>query len=185
MHDFHVTLEKAEVMLGKLGPAAVRYIYEPMKEAAIDELVKANELSKQIEEIFSVYSDKEKFDLKHKVVTKLGTSNVTRENLIMIALNCGTDINRKRLMDGHNISGYEINQALAYLDERDWTLVKKVWDLYEQRCPELARVEAEASGAVLKKQEAVGLMFLVKMVRFTCCRVVTSQLSSTLVRMWL
>ena len=149
----HVSLLKPETILRQMGPAAMRYIYEPLKAAADKELKLSEEMQKELNALFGEYSKKELYEMRTKAKYKFGTSNITKERLIMIGLNWGTYINMKRVMDGFDISSYEVNEALSNLDKRDWKFIEGIWALYEKHWPEVQAVEARITGAVLEKQE--------------------------------
>ena len=149
----HVSLLKPETILRQMGPAAMRYIYEPLKAAADKELKLSEDMQKELNALFSEYSKQELYEMRTKAKYKFGTSNITKERLIMIGLNWGTYINMKRVMDGFDISSYEVNEALSNLDKRDWKFIEGIWALYEKHWPEVQAVEARITGAVLEKQE--------------------------------
>ena len=149
----HVSLLNPETILRQMGPAAMRYIYEPLKAAADKELKLSEEMQKELNALFSEYSKQELYEMRTKAKYKFGTSNITKERLIMIGLNWGTYINMKRVMDGFDISSYEVNEALSNLDKRDWKFIEGIWALYEKHWPEVQAVEARITGAVLEKQE--------------------------------
>lgn len=149
----HVSLLKPETILRQMGPAAMRYIYDPLKAAGDKELKLSEEMQKKLNALFGEYSKKELYEMRTKAKYKFGTSNITKERLIMIGLNWGTYINMKRVMDGFDISSYEVNEALSNLDKRDWKFIEGIWALYEKHWPEVQAVEARITGAVLEKQE--------------------------------
>lgn len=149
----YVSLLKPETILRQMGPAAMRYIYEPLKAAADKELKLSEEMQKELNALFGEYSKKDLYEMRTKAKYKFGTSNITKERLIMIGLNWGTYINMKRVMDGFDISSYEVNEALSNLDKRDWKFIEGIWALYEKHWPEVQAVEARITGAVLEKQE--------------------------------
>lgn len=150
----HVALLKPETIFRQLGDAAMRYIYNPLKAAADKELKLSGEMQKDLTKLFSVYTKKEMHEMRTVPKYRLGTSMLTKERLIMLGLNWGTYISCQRVMAGHNVSSYEVMEALSNLDQRDWELITSVWALYDKHWPELQAVEARLTGAVLEKQEA-------------------------------
>lgn len=150
----HVALLKPETIFRQLGDAAMRYIYNPLKAAADKELKLSGEMQKDLTKLFSVYTKKEMHEMRTVAQYRLGTSLLTKERLIMLGLNWGTYISQQRIMAGHNVSSYEVNEVLSNLDQRDWELITGIWALYEKHWPELQAVEARLTGAVLEKQEA-------------------------------
>lgn len=154
-NELHVRLIKAETIFRQMGEKAMQYLYNPLKLAADKEMVMAENLQRDLKDIFGVYSKTEMTKIRNKKAYKLGSSMLTKENLIVVALNWGTDINRKRVMNGHNVTEFEVNRALANLDSKDWQLVENIWALFDEYWPETQRIEAEVTGAVLEKQPAM------------------------------
>ena len=150
----HVALLKPETIFRQLGDAAMRYIYNPLKAAADKELKLSGEMQQDLTKLFSVYTKEEMHEMRTVPKYRLGTSMLTKERLIMLGLNWGTYISAQRVMAGHNVSSYEVNEVLSNLDQRDWELITSIWALYEKHWPELQAVEARLTGAVLEKQEA-------------------------------
>lgn len=170
------SLIKPETILQAMGDTAMRYIYDPMREAANTEMRMNETLRQQQADIFAAYHDgkvakymaqgmdehearaaaeKELNEMGSKKQYSIGKENITKENLLAIALNWGTDINRKRVVDGYQVSYGFIEHALRQLDAADWQFVQNIWELFETYWPDLQRVEANVTGVTLEKQPAV------------------------------
>lgn len=171
-----MSLIKPETILQAMGDTAMRYIYDPMREAANTEMRMNETLRQQQADIFAAYHDgkvakylaqgmgenearaaaeKELNEMGSKKQYSIGKENITKENLLAIALNWGTDINRKRVVDGYQVSYGFIEHALRQLDAADWQFVQNVWELFETYWPDLQRVEANVTGVTLEKQPSV------------------------------
>ena len=171
-----MNLIKPETILQAMGDTAMRYIYDPMREAANTEMRMNETLRQQQADIFAAYHDgkvakylaqgmgekearaaaeKELNEMGSKKQYSIGKENITKENLLAIALNWGTDINRKRVVDGYQVSYGFIEYALRQLDAADWQFVQNIWDLFETYWTDLQRVEANVTGVTLEKQPAV------------------------------
>jgi hypothetical protein len=151
-------LIKPEVELKKLGDVALRYIYDPLKEAADKELKMAVNMQKKLKGLFDAYSHEELADMRNKRRYKFGSSVITKEQAIMIALNWGTETNQQRVLDGYHVNVAQVKNVLQYLDERDWNLVNSIWKLYDIHWDQIREIEARMTGAVLQKQEAKGFV---------------------------
>ena len=151
-------LIKPEVELKKLGDVALRYIYDPLKEAADKELKMAVNMQNKLKGLFDAYSPKELADMRNKRLYDFGTSKITKEQAIMIALNWGTETNQQRVLDGYHVNVAQVKNVLQYLDERDWNLVNSIWKLYDIHWDQIREIEARMTGAVLQKQEAKGFI---------------------------
>ena len=151
-------LIKPEVELKKLGDVALRYIYDPLKEAADKELKMAVNMQNKLKGMFDAYSSKELADMRNKRLYDFGSSKITKEQAIMIALNWGTETNQQRVLDGYHVNVAQVKNVLQYLDERDWNLVNSIWKLYDIHWDQIREIEARMTGAVLQKQEAKGFV---------------------------
>lgn len=151
-------LIKPEVELKKMGDVALRYICDPLKEAADKELKMAVNMQNKLKGLFDAYSPKELADMRNKRRYKFGSSVITKEQAIMIALNWGTETNQQRVLDGYHVNVAQVKNVLQYLDERDWNLVNSIWKLYDIHWDQIREIEARMTGAVLQKQEAKGFV---------------------------
>lgn len=151
-------LIKPEVELKKMGDVALRYIYDPLKEAADKELKMAVNMQNKLKGLFDAYSPEELADMRNKRLYAFGSSKITKEQAIMIALNWGTETNQQRVLDGYHVNVAQVKNVLQYLDERDWNLVNSIWKLYDIHWGQIREIEARMTGAVLQKQEAKGFV---------------------------
>lgn len=151
-------LIKPDVELKKLGDVALRYIYDPLKEAADKELKMAVNMQNKLKGLFGAYSPEELADMRNKRLYAFGSSKITKEQAIMIALNWGTETNQQRVLDGYHVNVAQVKNVLQYLDERDWNLVNSIWKLYDIHWDQIREIEARMTGAVLQKQEAKGFV---------------------------
>lgn len=151
-------LIKPEVELKKMGDVALRYIYDPLKEAADKELKMAVNMQNKLKGLFDAYSPEELADMRNKRLYDFGSSKITKEQAIMIALNWGTETNQQRVLDGYHVNVAQVKNVLQYLDERDWNLVNSIWKLYDIHWGQICEIEARMTGAVLQKQEAKGFV---------------------------
>lgn len=151
-------LIKPEMELKKMGDVALRYIYDPLKEAADKELKMAVNMQNKLKGLFGAYSPKELADMRNKRLYDFGSSKITKEQAIMIALNWGTETNQQRVLDGYHVNVAQVKNVLQYLDERDWNLVNSIWKLYDIHWDQIREIEARMTGAVLQKQEAKGFV---------------------------
>ena len=151
-------LIKPEMELKKMGDVALRYIYDPLKEAADKELKMAVNMQNKLKGLFDAYSPKELADMRNKRLYAFGSSKITKEQTIMIALNWGTETNQQRVLDGYHVNVAQVKNVLQYLDERDWNLVNSIWKLYDIHWDQIREIEARMTGAVLQKQEAKGFV---------------------------
>ena len=166
---------RPETIIEEMGEPAERYLFYALSSATNKELEMTKELQNELSAIMDAYkqgksevykntgkSSKEAESLAKKDMEnlhsqknyKLGTSLLTKENVLSIALNWGTDINRKRVMDGFKVSAGEVDRLLGSLDSADWQFVINIWNLFDKYWQDIVDVEARITGVVLEKQEA-------------------------------
>lgn len=136
---------------GDKDGVSMQFLYNPLKHACDKETKMHAEAAKVIDNLFAGYDQSD----WNKKQFKLGTSNVTREQLIVVALNWGTEINRMRVMDGYHVSAKEVEDVLGNLTEADWRLVDGLWNLIGSYWEDTVAVEERVTGVGFVKQKAV------------------------------
>ena len=135
---------------GDKDGASMQFLYDPLKRASDRELEMKAEVTKKLAVLM-----KNKPSDWNKKQFKLGTSTITREQLVVIALNWGTEINRMRVMDGYKVSEKEVTEVLGNLTKSDWAIVDGIWSILESYWEETVAVEERVTGVGLVKQKAV------------------------------
>ncbi|MDU3705519.1 MAG: hypothetical protein E7G17_02565 [Veillonella sp.] len=162
LNNFNLSLLKAETFLrrldgGKNGPA-VRYIYEPINKATqkFNEY-KEKSMYRLARDVKAVYSKKQLFDVRNDHLYSVGElRNVTKEQIIMLALNWGTEKNRQRALETIQSNEVEMERAFQeYMTDKDWEFVIRTWEhinsFYEKR----SKVQEELYGNPLKKEKGI------------------------------
>lgn len=155
-----VQLTKPEEIFEALGPTAHRFLYENVNRSWDKDKIMLEEAAQIVKSIWEPYTDMEKTEMRSKRKFRFGTSDLTREEAICVALNWGTEINRRRIMDGFNISESEVRKFLGNLTQKDWQMVGAIWALCEKYWPESAKVEEEMTGVAPQKQSAIPFQIL-------------------------
>ena len=162
LNNFNLSLLKAETFLrrldgGKNGPA-VRYIYEPISKAT----QKFNEykeiaMRRLAKDVSAVYSKKQLFDVRNDHLYNVGElRNVTKEQIIMLALNWGTEKNRQRALETIQSNEVEIERAFQeYMTDKDWEFVIRTWEHINSFYEERSKVQEELYGNPLKKEKGI------------------------------
>ena len=163
LYGFHLALMKVETFLRRMGGGkngfAVKYIYDPISRAtqAFNERkeVSMRRLAKDI----GIYSKRELFNMRNEHLYTVGNLyGLTKEQLIMIALNWGTESNRQRVMETTKTNEVDIERAFqAHMTDKDWEFVIRTWDHINSFFDERSKVQEELYGNPLKKVE--GLTF--------------------------
>lgn len=150
-----VELTKPETVLDMMGPTAYRYVYETVNQSWNKEQGMLEESAKVMQAIWAPYSNTEKSEMRAKKQYRFGTSILTKEQMICVAFNWGTEINRKRIMDGFGVDEMTVNELLSNLTQKDWQMISAVWELVNSYWPETARVEESMTGIAPQKQTAM------------------------------
>lgn len=162
LNNFNLSLLKAETFLrrldgGKNGPA-VRYIYEPISKAT----QKFNEykeiaMRRLAKDVSAVYSKKQLFDVRNDHLYNVGElRNVTKEQIIMLALNWGTEKNRQRALETIQSNEVEMERAFQeYMTDKDWEFVIRTWEHINSFYEERSKVQEELYGNPLKKEKGI------------------------------
>lgn len=163
LYGFHLALMKVETFLRRMGGGkngfAVKYIYDPISRAtqAFNERkeVSMRRLAKDV----GIYSKRELFNMRNEHLYTVGNLyGLTKEQLIMIALNWGTESNRQRVMETTKANEVDIERAFQeHMTDKDWEFIIRTWDHINSFFDERSKVQEELYGNPLKKVE--GLTF--------------------------
>ena len=162
LNNFNLSLLKVETFLrrldgGKNGPA-VRYIYEPINKATqkFNEY-KEKSMYRLARDVKAVYSKKQLFDVRNDHFYNVGElRNVTKEQIIMLALNWGTEKNRQRALETIQSNEVEMERAFQeYMTDKDWEFVIRTWEHINSFYEERSKVQEELYGNPLKKEKGI------------------------------
>lgn len=162
LNNFNLSLLKAETFLRRLDGGknghAVRYIYEPISKAT----QKFNEykeiaMRRLAKDVSAVYSKKQLFDVRNDHLYNVGElRNVTKEQIIMLALNWGTEKNRQRALETIQSNEVEMERAFQeYMTDKDWEFVIRTWEHINSFYEERSKVQEELYGNPLKKEKGI------------------------------
>ena len=79
---------------------------------------------------------------------------VTGKELLAIALNCGTELGRQRILNSKQMDQKALNEALANLTDKEWQFVQGVWDLFAGLWPEARAVQVAINGSAPRTEQA-------------------------------
>ena len=154
----NLSLLKVETFLRRLGPNAVKYIYDPISRAT-QEFNERKEISMRrlAKDVSSVYGKRELFNIRNKHMYDVGElRNLTKEQVIALALNWGTERNRQRAMETAKVTEVEMEKAFQeILTDKDWEFIIRTWDHINSFFTERSKVQEELYGNPLKKEEGI------------------------------
>ena len=163
LYGFHLALLKVETFLRRLGGGkngfAVKYIYDPINRATQAFNERKEDSMRRLAKDVGIYSKRELFDMRNDHLYTVGELyGLTKEQLIMIALNWGTESNRQRVMETTKANEVEVERAFQeHMTDKDWEFVIRTWDHINSFFDERSRVQEELYGNPLKKVK--GLTF--------------------------
>ena len=154
----NLSLLKVEIFLRRLGPDAVKYIYNPISRAtqAFNERKEVS-MRRLAKDVSSVYGKRELFNIRNKHMYDVGElRNLTKEQVIVLALNWGTERNRQRAMETAKVTEVEMEKAFQeILTDKDWEFIIRTWDHINSFFTERSKVQEELYGNPLKKEEGI------------------------------
>nr|DAX04979.1 MAG TPA: crystallin beta/gamma motif-containing protein [Caudoviricetes sp.] len=154
----NLSLLKVETFLRRLGPNAVKYIYDPISRAT-QTFNERKEVSMRrlAKDVSSVYGKRELFNIRNKHMYDVGElRNLTKEQVIALALNWGTERNRQRAMETAKVTEVEMEKAFQeILTDKDWEFIIRTWDHINSFFTERSKVQEELYGNPLKKEEGI------------------------------
>lgn len=158
--DAILDLTRPEVILQNMGPQWVQYVYRPIDKGANRELAMREEALKEFSRIHNIYSKREWYEIRNKKDYTLGGwTKVTKEQLLVLALNWGNKEGRQRVLDELNRTVTNIDQEYSevdvedafsrYLTDKDLDYVEAVWAQLAQYWPERNKVQERLYGVGL------------------------------------
>lgn len=154
----NLSLLKVETFLRRLGPDAVKYIYDPINRATqVFNERKEVSMRRLAKDVSSVYGKRELFNIRNKHMYDVGElRNLTKEQVIALALNWGTERNRQRAMETAKVTEVEMEKAFQeILTDKDWEFIIRTWDHINSFYEERSKVQEELYGNPLKKEEGI------------------------------
>nr|DAT46059.1 MAG TPA: crystallin beta/gamma motif-containing protein [Caudoviricetes sp.] len=152
------SMMKPEEIINILGTKAHKYLYETYERASNLEAEMMTKNVYKIKEILKDYSHSEKLSWKkqqYKLEFEDGTvENLSKENIICMALNFGNDINRSRLAVGFGLTEEYLKEFVEkHMTKKDWQMVQDIWNHLHSFWKDTVRVEQELNGVTLKPQQ--------------------------------
>ena len=160
--------QRMDGYIGKKGGnrtgLAIKTLYDPVMRATNKEILLQAEFASGLKDAFGAYTGEELDDMRNKRVYRFGNRLVTKEQIMCMALTCGTESGFKRVIDNEpvgqefsslqkreiEVSAY-LNDVLSELDKRDWATVTKIWNLMGAHYEDESGVKERTTGIPLGK----------------------------------
>lgn len=139
---------------GDINGALRRHVWQPIADAEARE----NDMrTTYTGKIFDIMGGLDKQRLR-ETLTIGGIGNLTRSDIMSVALNLGNADNRAKLMRGGNGKGpwtdADVSAIVQHLNKEEWDAVQNIWDTINELWPEIAALQKRLSGVAPPKVEA-------------------------------
>lgn len=161
MANFVESLQQIKTILrrldgGKGGPAEM-YIYDTINRARQHFNERLESETIRLAKNVALYSRKELYKIRNERGYQVGDArNLTKEQVMALALNWGTERNRQRAIETVKANEVEIERLFQdVLDDRDWEFIIREWEQINSFYPERSAVQERMTGNPLKKEEGI------------------------------
>lgn len=146
-----------EIIIERMGPKTYDLIYKMMDKAFAKKRLLQEQAELELKKVMNIY-DRETFrKIRNDKIYEINKVDhkpimVTKETLITMALNWGTDSNRERVIETYGLDHRNIEKILfKYLNDKDWDFVEAVWKHINSYWPERNIVQNNLYGIPLGK----------------------------------
>lgn len=122
-----------EIIIERMGPKTYDLIYKMMDKAFAKKRLLKEQAELELKKVMNIY-DRETFrKIRNDKIYEINKVDhkpvmVTKETLLTMALNWGTDSNRERVVETYGLDHRNIEKILfKYLNDKDWDFVEAVW----------------------------------------------------------
>ena len=161
MANFVESLQQIKTILrrldgGKGGPAEM-YIYDTINRARQHFNERLESETMRLAKNVALYSHKELYKIRNERGYQVGDArNLTKEQVMALALNWGTERNRQRAIETVKANEVEIERLFQdVLDDRDWEFIIREWEQINSFYSERSTVQERMTGNPLKKEEGI------------------------------
>lgn len=161
MANFIESLQQIKTILrrldgGKGGPAEM-YIYDTINRSRQHFNERLESETMRLAKNVALYSRKELYKIRNERGYQVGDArNLTKEQVMALALNWGTERNRQRAIETVKANEVEIERLFQdVLDDRDWEFIIREWEQINSFYPERSAVQERMTGNPLKKEEGI------------------------------
>lgn len=146
-----------EIIIERMGPQTYDLIYKMMDKAFAKKRLLQEQAKLELKKVMNIY-DRETFrKIRNDKIYEINKVDhkpvmVTKETLLTMALNWGTDSNRERVVETYGLDHRNIEKILfKYLNDKDWDFVEAVWKHINSYWPERNIVQNNLYGIPLGK----------------------------------
>ena len=160
-------LTKMEFLFHALGgwkfdSEVMESLFMPIARAEDEETAIWETVGQELKDVFSGFSRSELSKWRWQRVpipevpdAQMPRGGMTKEKMVMVALNSGNAGNLKALMEGFGWTPDQVQAITSRLSEQEWQLVKDVWRVIDSLWPYVERTHRTLTGNKLAKVEPI------------------------------
>lgn len=157
MGEWVADLALPEILIERMGQKTYDLLYKNMDKAFAKKRLLKAQAELELKKVMNIY-DRETFrKIRNDKIYEINKVDhkpvmVTKETLLTMALNWGTDSNRERVVETYGLDHRNIEKILfKYLNDKDWDFVEAVWKHINAYWPERNIVQNNLYGIPLGK----------------------------------
>lgn len=146
-----------EILIERMGQKTYDLLYKNMDKAFAKKRLLQEQAKLELKKVMNIY-DRETFrKIRNDKIYEINKVDhkpvmVTKETLLTMALNWGTDSNRERVVETYGLDHRNIEKIIfKYLNDKDWDFVEAVWKHINSYWPERNIVQSNLYGIPLGK----------------------------------
>jgi hypothetical protein len=128
-------------------------ITRPINEAANKETEMIEAATIELNKIFDIYSQKERFDFGKKTYIPEIETSLSKEAMLVVAFNWGNPDNQQKIMDGYGWSKEQVEAILGMLDDKDGDFLNSIFAYIDTFWPEIKAMSERVDGVAPEKVE--------------------------------
>ena len=146
-----------EIIIERMGPKTYDMIYKMMDKAFAKKRLLKEQAELELKKVMNIYVRETFRKIRNDKIYEINKVDhkpvmVTKETLLTMALNWGTDSNRERVVETYGLDHRNIEKILfKYLNDKDWDFVEAVWKHINSYWPERNIVQNNLYGIPLGK----------------------------------
>lgn len=156
------TLLKIEALInwmdgGKVDGPAHRYLWQPLVEAQTARYDATVKIAQPLQEALRQMPEAQRKSMADTFTVQGFRDPLSRKQILSMLFNMGNEDNRKKLVEGYDLTPGQLSAAFAHLNAQDLAFVQATWDTIETLWPEMVALEKRTTGTEPKKVQPMPL----------------------------
>jgi hypothetical protein len=137
---------------GRVDGPFYRYVVRPLDRAQASYLDAMDTYGQKVIDLFETHLKGR--ELSRPIWIASIHQNLTKSDILAVALNTGNASNLQRMQDGRGWGDIQMMEILGHMEKADWDFVQAVWDTLESLWPQIAAQQQRLTGIEPPKVEA-------------------------------